>query len=34
MATLTEQYADLVSSEAFRKLLGETYDFYLAAYNA
>ena len=34
MATLTEQYADLVSSEAFRKLLGETYDCYFAAYNA
>lgn len=34
MATLTEQYGDTVSSEAFRKLLGETYDYYLAAYNA
>jgi hypothetical protein len=34
MATLTEQYGDTVSSEAFRKLLGETYDYYLVAYNA
>jgi hypothetical protein len=34
MATLNEEYASVVESEAFGKLLGDTYGYYLALYQA